>query len=158
MSIHLLIEVLSLALWLVFSSMIVMRSAVAIAHDDKIRPPMLSDGELPVYTVIVAVYREADVIGDLVRALDAFDYPKTKLDIKLVAEQRDEETIARLLAMRLPACYELIIAPPGEPSTKPRALNIALASARGKLLVIYDAEELAGAGPTPARRIAVRRG
>ena len=141
MSLHLLIEVLSLALWLVFSSMILMRSAVAIAHEDKIRPPMLSDNELPVYTVIAAVYREADVIGDLVRALDAFDYPKTKLDIKLVAEQRDEETIARLLAMRLPARYELIIAPPGEPSTKPRALNIALASARGELLVIYDAED-----------------
>ena len=140
-SIHLLTGVLSMALWLIFSSSILLRSAVAMAHDDKVGPPMLSDDELPVYTVVAAIYREAGVIDDLIRAFDTFDYPRTKLDIKLVAERRDEETISRLLAMRLPARYELIIAPPGEPSTKPRALNIALAAARGELLAVYDAED-----------------
>jgi cellulose synthase/poly-beta-1,6-N-acetylglucosamine synthase-like glycosyltransferase len=58
-----------------------------------------------------------------------------------VVERRDHETLARIVELRLPARYEVIIAPPGDPSTKPRALNIALSSARGALLVVYDAED-----------------
>jgi len=34
-----------------------------------------------------------------------------------------------------------VIAPPGHPRTKPRALNIGLACARGELLTVYDAED-----------------
>ncbi len=153
-NIHVLAAVASLALWLAFLSSIALRSAAAIAYDDKVRPRMLSDDELPVYTVVAAVYREADVIHDLVRAFDAFDYPKSKLDIKLVVERRDEETLSRLLAMGLPARYEVIVAPPGEPSTKPRALNIGLAAAQGDLLAVYDAED----APSPDQlRLAASR-
>ena len=159
-NIHASASVASLALWLLFSGSIVLRSAAAVAHDDRFPPRMLSDDELPIYTVVAAVYREADVIEDLVKALDALDYPKSKLDIKLIAERRDDETLSRIIAMRLPARYELVVAPPGEPSTKPRALNIALATARGELLVVYDAED----APSPdqlrlaASRFAADRG
>ncbi len=77
---------------------------------------------MPTYTVVAAVYREADVVRQLVDALNALDYPKSKLDIKLVVERRDRETLSRLLAFNLPACYEVIVAPPGEPSDQaPRA-------------------------------------
>jgi glycosyltransferase XagB len=34
------------------------------------------------------------------------------------------------------------VAPSGKPQTKPRALNIALSSARGDLIVVYDAEDI----------------
>ena len=81
------------------------------------------------------------MVEGLVRALDGLDYPKSKLDIKLVVEQRDPETLSRLVELRLPARYEVIVAPPGPPQTKPRALNIALSSARGELIVVYDAED-----------------
>ncbi len=131
----------SAGLWLTFSAAIVLRSMAAVANTPEIRLPTLVDDELPVYTVIAALYRETDVIDDLVNAFNAFDYPKSKLDIKLVVEQRDLETIRRIIDLRLPAYYEVIVAPPGEPRTKPRALNIALASARGDLLVVYDAED-----------------
>ena len=70
------------------------------------------------------------------------DYPKSKLDIKLVVEQRDPETLSRLVELELPARYEIVVAPPGAPQTKPRALNIALATARGELIVVYDAEDI----------------
>ena len=138
---HALTGVASLALWLLFSASIVLRSAAAVAQADDARPPLLSDDELPVYTVVVPVFREADVIEDLVRALDAFDYPKSKMNIILVAERRDDETLSRIVGLRLPARYELVVAPPGGPCTKPRALDIALATARGELIVVYDAED-----------------
>ena len=77
---------------------------------------------------------------------NALDYPESKLDIKLVVERRDRETLSRLLALDLPGRYEVVVAPPGEPSTKPRALNLALAEARGELLVVYDAEDIPAPG------------
>ncbi len=153
-NIHALTAAASLALWLLFSASIVLRSAAAVAHADDGRPDMLSDDELPVYTVVVPVYREEGVIEDLVRALDGLDYPKSKLDIKLVAERRDHETLSRITGLRLPARYELVVAPPGEPPTKPRALDLALAAARGELLVVYDAED----APSPEQlRLAASR-
>jgi len=44
-------------------------------------------------------------------------------------------------ALRLPATYEIVVAPAGWPRTKPRALNIALPLVRGELVVVFDAED-----------------
>ena len=153
-NIHALTGVASLALWLQFSASILLRSAAAVAHAADAPPPPLSDDELPTYSVVVPLFREADVVEELVRALDAIDYPKGKLEIKLVVERRDDQTLSRLLGMRLPARYEIVVAPPGEPSTKPRALNIALTTARGEFVVVYDAED----APSPDQlRLAAAR-
>jgi glycosyltransferase XagB len=110
--------VASAALWLTFSAAIVLRSMAAIASNVEVRPRALTNDELPVYTVVVALYQETHVVRDLVDAIDAFDYPKGKLDIKLVVERRDAETLGRIVELRLPARYEVIVAPPGEPKTK----------------------------------------
>jgi cellulose synthase/poly-beta-1,6-N-acetylglucosamine synthase-like glycosyltransferase len=132
----------SAVLWLTFSASVMLRSMAAVANRAEIHPPELTDDELPNYTVVVALYRETSVVEDLISAIDAFDYPKSKLDIKLVVEQRDVETLGRIVELRLPARYEVIVAPSGQPQTKPRALNIALASARGNFVVVYDAEDI----------------
>ena len=131
----------SAILWLIFSASVTLRSMAAVASGPEIHPLELSDDELPNYTVVVALYREASVVGDLVKAIDALDYPKGKLDIKLVVEQRDAETLGRIVELRLPARHEVVVAPAGKPQTKPRALNIALSSARGDFVVVYDAED-----------------
>ena len=131
----------SAILWLIFSASVTLRSMAAVASGPEIHPLELSDDELPHYTVVVALYREASVVDDLVKAIDALDYPKGKLDIKLVVEQRDAETLGRIAELGLPARFEVVVAPSGKPQTKPRALNIALSSARGDLVVVYDAED-----------------
>ncbi len=46
-----------------------------------------------------------------------------------------------LEALDLPPRYQIVIAPDGRPRTKPRALNVALAQARGELVTVYDAED-----------------
>jgi cellulose synthase/poly-beta-1,6-N-acetylglucosamine synthase-like glycosyltransferase len=99
------------------------------------------EDELPSYTVVVAMYKEAQVLPDLVAALTRLDYPPPKLDIKLVLEEEDAETIAAARAENLPPQFEILIVPKGEPRTKPRALNYALQFAQGEFLVIYDAED-----------------
>jgi glycosyltransferase XagB len=129
-------------LWLIFSAAVTLRSMAAVASGPETHPYELTDDELPSYTVVVALYRETSVVEHLVKAIDAFDYPKSKLDIKLVVEQRDVETLGRIVELRLPARYEVVVAPSGRPQTKPRALNIALSTVRGEFVVVYDAEDI----------------
>ena len=80
-------------------------------------------------------------MGKLVANLGALDYPTSKLDIMLLLEADDEDTIAVALGMDLPDHVRVVIVPPGTPQTKPRACNYGLALARGKYVVIYDAED-----------------
>jgi len=100
-----------------------------------------SDRDLPVYSVIVALYREAGAVRELVSALRRLNYPKEKLQVIFVLEPDDRATLARLAALRLGAPFEIHMAPAAGPRTKPKALNAALAFARGTFVVIYDAED-----------------
>lgn len=97
---------------------------------------------LPVYTILVPLYRDAAVVPVLARALRSLDYPASKLDIKLVLEADDPETIEACKKAGLEGNVELIVIPPCPPRTKPKALNYALQFARGDLLTIYDAEDI----------------
>jgi len=105
-----------------------------------------SDSKLPLYTIMIPLLREANVLPILVTALQKLDYPPSKLDIKLILEATDQATIEAAKKMRLPGNVELIIVPASLPTTKPKACNYALAFARGELLVVYDAEDIPGPG------------
>jgi cellulose synthase/poly-beta-1,6-N-acetylglucosamine synthase-like glycosyltransferase len=105
------------------------------------RVPRRPDASLPIYTVIVALYREVAAIEQLIACLNALDWPAEKLDIKLVLEPDDHATRAALEAMRLGPPYELVIAPAVGPRTKPKALNAVLPFARGAFVTVFDAED-----------------
>jgi glycosyltransferase XagB len=94
----------------------------------------LADHALPVYTVLVPLLREGNVLADLVQSLHALDYPTAKLDVLLILETDDTETQAALLAIDLPGNFRSITVPALAPQTKPKALNYALQFARGELV------------------------
>lgn len=52
-------------------------------------PPRIADAELPIYTLLVPLFRESAVLEELIRALMRLDYPAAKLDIKLIFESVD---------------------------------------------------------------------
>jgi cellulose synthase/poly-beta-1,6-N-acetylglucosamine synthase-like glycosyltransferase len=126
----------------VFCILIVLR-AVAIKRAPKPRPlaPLADDLNLPVYTVLAALYREKEVVPQLVGSLLRLDWPASRLDIKLICEAKDRETVEALEAMNLPRHFEIIEVPDRAPRTKPKALNYGLAGTRGEFVVIYDAED-----------------
>jgi glycosyltransferase XagB len=66
---------ISIVLWFIFASAIVLRSAAVAAADTPPADAPPGDENLPDYTVIAALHREGPVVGKLVRALDAIDYP-----------------------------------------------------------------------------------
>ena len=141
------VRVLTLSLALLFVPVIglraiaayaLMRGTISTAVSAPDREP---DASLPTYTILAPLYREAHMLPSLVAALTQLDWPAAKLDIKLILEAADRETMAAAHAMRLPSHVEIVVVPDLAPRTKPKALNYALPLARGEYLVIYDAED-----------------
>ena len=97
--------------------------------------------DLPVYSVLVALYDEAEIVPELVAALRQIVWPKSKLDIKLVCEEDDAATLGALGAVPLPGNFEIVRVPCVGPRTKPKALAFALPLASGEFVAIYDAED-----------------
>jgi cellulose synthase/poly-beta-1,6-N-acetylglucosamine synthase-like glycosyltransferase len=105
----------------------------------------LWEWSLPIYTVLVPAYHEPEVIANLLRHIDRIEYPRARLDVKLLLEEDDEETIAAAKAAITGPHVEIVRIPYSEPRTKPKALNVGLAMARGRrrtgMVTIYDAED-----------------
>ena len=101
----------------------------------------LDERRLPVYSILVPLYKEAQVLPALVTALEGLDYPHTRLDILLLCEEDDEESILAIEAMNLPPHFRLVVVPDAQPKTKPKACNYGLLLARGDVTVIFDAED-----------------
>lgn len=103
-------------------------------------PERIAADQLPHYTVLVALYREAAVVPALLEALERLDYPADKLQVVLLCEEDDPDT-ARACGANLRRGWELVVVPDGVPRTKPRALNAGLPRVRGEFFTIYDAED-----------------
>ena len=99
------------------------------------------ESQLPRYTILVPAYHEANVVAKVIEHIGALDYPATKLQVLLLMEADDLETITAAKQARPPACVRFVVVPPGDPQTKPKACNVGLALADGEFLVIYDVED-----------------
>jgi cellulose synthase/poly-beta-1,6-N-acetylglucosamine synthase-like glycosyltransferase len=100
------------------------------------------DDELPVYTIHLPVYREDKLIKKLIWNLQSLDYPRDRLDIKLLIEEDDDQTLNAVRNLDFPAVFEVIVVPFHMPKTKPKACNYGLHFSRGQYLTIYDAEDI----------------
>lgn len=101
----------------------------------------LSDSELPIYTILCPLYREAAVLPQFIEAMESMDWPKSKLEVLLLLEEDDQHTIDAANSMQLPEYVKVVVVPHSEPKTKPKASNYGLAIARGEYVVVYDAED-----------------
>jgi glycosyltransferase XagB len=101
----------------------------------------IPDDQLPRYTVLVAAYHEHDVIGHTIAAINRLDYPRSKLDVKLLLEEDDLDTIQAARTAAPGPHIEIVPVPVALPRTKPKALNYGLNMARGELVTVFDAED-----------------
>ena len=119
-----------------------------------------NEDDFPIYTILIPVFREAGVLAQVMRNMYNLNYPKSKMDIKLLMEERDNETIDEAKALGLFGSptktvegipedkyseflelFDPIIIPSAKVTTKPRACNYGLLRAKGEFCVIYDAED-----------------
>jgi cellulose synthase/poly-beta-1,6-N-acetylglucosamine synthase-like glycosyltransferase len=117
--------------------------------------PTVDDPALPHYLVLIPMFREADMIEPMIRGMNALDYPKHKLAVKLLVETRDRDPQTRdaIDAVEIPSFIEVLEVPDIKPYGKQRALNYGAHKAMeeslslskveraGRLCVIYDAED-----------------
>ena len=120
----------------------------------------VSNEDLPVYTVLIPVFHEAKMLAQNLRNMYNLNYPKNKLDIKILMEENDEETLSEAKQLGLFGApkkmvdgvpskeyaeflklFDPIVIPSAKVTTKPRACNYGLLRAKGELVVIYDAED-----------------
>lgn len=98
--------------------------------------------QLPTYCVMMPCYKEGKVIKQLVENINNLDYPKNKLQVLIVVEDDDYETLNALKEVDLPKHFQIFLVPtPLYPKGKPNACNHALEAVTAEYLVIYDAED-----------------
>ncbi len=107
--------------------------------DEQLAKP--DNKDLPVYTILCPLYREAHVLPHFVESIEKLDWPKEKLDVQLLLEQDDAPTIEAAKSLQLPKYMRVIVVPDSKPKTKPKACNYGLAHAKGEFVVVYDAED-----------------
>lgn len=129
-------------MWAAFMGNALIRlAACSITTPGSVPKLPASNENLPSYSVIVALYQEAAIVPQLLKAMLALDYPRDQLEILFALEADDVETLNAFDNCHLPPYVRVIKVPDGFPRTKPRALNHALNQAHGDLVVIYDAED-----------------
>jgi glycosyltransferase XagB len=102
----------------------------------------LQESVLPRYTILCPLYKEAHVVPQFIEAISQLDYPKQKLEVMLLLEEDDTETILAIKQMKLPSFVRIEVVPYSLPKTKPKACNYGLSLAKGEYVVIYDAEDI----------------
>lgn len=120
----------------------------------------ISDDELPIYTILVPLFHEQEMLPHILLNISKIDYPREKLDVKILMEEEDTDTLdkARKLGLfgnieeiispmneeeyhRFLSIFHPVVVPNAELKTKPRACNYGLKRSRGEYVVIYDAED-----------------
>jgi cellulose synthase/poly-beta-1,6-N-acetylglucosamine synthase-like glycosyltransferase len=86
------------------------RKAVHVS-DEEVKN--LDEKNLPVYTILVPLYRESKALRRILRNIYNLDYPKEKLDVKILMEEKDDETLGEARRLGLFGNPETILAPPG---------------------------------------------
>ena len=98
----------------------------------------------PKFTLLVPLHNEAQMVPSLMENLARLDYPKDKINIFIICEADDRATCTAV-KKHLRAPFHIFIVQPGEPRTKPKALNLAYFSLspaqRGDIITVYDAED-----------------
>lgn len=124
--------------------------AIAVS-DEKARA--LPIDQLPTYTILIPAYNEPEIVADLIANMHALEYPKDKIQVLLLLEADDDVTIQAAHGLDDDPMVTVVLVPPADPRTKPKACNYGLSFATGDIITIYDAED--APDPLQLRRVAV---
>ena len=85
----------------------------------------LNEQDLPVYTILIPVYHEAKILSHIIENVYKIDYPHEKLDVKILMEETDTETVNEAKRLGLFGKAKTVIAPiiSVKRRTKPICMN-----------------------------------
>lgn len=128
----------------IFNLVLVFRSLVNPPEIISTKKELLAidDSTLPVYSIFCPLYKEAHILPHFVKAIGKMEWPKDKLEVLLLLEENDQETVEAARNMNLPDFIKIVVVPHSFPKTKPKACNYGMSYASGEYIVIYDAEDV----------------
>jgi glycosyltransferase XagB len=126
-----------------FASVGILRAlACAVPVRETALPPSGQDINIvPVWTLLIALYDEADSVPSLLAALSKLTWGDGQLDVIFACEIDDTPTLEALTTLQNTHDFRIVRVPKGGPRTKPNALQTALPFARGRFISVYDAED-----------------
>lgn len=129
---------------------------LALRHRPRQRPARSPeiDGPLPKISILVPLFKEANIAAALIERLSRIDYPPALLEIFLITEADDTLTQKMLADASLPKGMRAVTVPRGTLKTKPRAMNYTLDFTSGSIIGVYDAED--APDPDQLQRVARR--
>ena len=74
-----------------------------------------------VSTILISATREPSVIDKLLENVARMDYPDSRLEVLVLIEEDDEETLGSVVTLGSGPQFKLVLVPPAEPRTKPKA-------------------------------------
>ena len=96
---------------------------------------------LPSVTILLPLYKEANMVQQLAGMLRRIDYPNDLIDCLILLEADDHSTALAAVHADWPDFTRIVSVPEGQPRTKGRACNYGLYRSAGELVVIFDAED-----------------
>ena len=101
----------------------------------------LKDEDLPPYTILVPMYNEGELILSFIEYFKTIDYPKDKLDVRILLEEDDAIAWSIIKDRQFERQFSFVKIPKVGPRTKPKALNVGIIDDESEILTIYDAED-----------------
>lgn len=133
--------VLLLSMGCFFAGLIIRLIASFAAPIKQHDPDRVLPDKIPKVSLLIPLYKEADMVKKLFLHLRRLDYPTALLEIVFICESDDLTTQQAIRDLPLGVGDKLIICPKGKIKTKPRAMNYALPFTTGQIIGIYDAED-----------------
>jgi cellulose synthase/poly-beta-1,6-N-acetylglucosamine synthase-like glycosyltransferase len=96
---------------------------------------------LPSLTILLPLYKGANMVQQLADMLHHIDYPNELIDCLILVEADDDATTLASLQTEWPDFARIVSVPIGHPRTKGRACNYGLNRSHGEIVVIFDAED-----------------
>lgn len=103
-----------------------------------LRPVVSNMSPLPPYTIMIVLNGDSNDVANIVKTVEAMDYPKHLLDVKLIVRQEEVENFRRIYVADLPFYFHIIRIPELFLKTRSSALNYAVQFAVGQYVVVYD--------------------
>lgn len=139
---HLVTAVLAVAALVTLLMFTALRISGLLAAARPDQPKSETPKDLPQMSMLVPLYREAEIGKHLLRRLCRLTYPRDRLEVLLVLEENDDVTRNAVKCADLPDWFRVVEVPgDGTLTTKPRAMNYALNFCRGEIIGIWDAED-----------------
>jgi len=120
---------------------------VGIVIDKNMHKYQLNDNysqeNLPIYSIMLPAYKEANIIPRLITNIENLEYPKDKLQLILILEEDDLETISitEHIQKSTDLKLDILVKPNSYPKTKANACNYALDYIKGEYVAIFDADD-----------------